>query len=84
MRADFRKTAEQVAAKFGCDVKCLHKCGEQHEGGCFEKCHCGQGTITIQETYVNTFGIVKREYEDVQNLSAAEVETVNEALARFA
>jgi hypothetical protein len=30
MRADFRKTAKQVAAKFGCDVKCLHQCGEQN------------------------------------------------------
>ena len=28
MRADFRKTAKQVAAKFGCDTKCLNTCGE--------------------------------------------------------
>lgn len=83
MRADFRKTAAQVAGKFGCDVKCLHKCGEQNDGNCFEKCHCGQGVITIKETFVNTYGIVKREYGDIQNLNAEEVETVNEAIQRF-
>jgi|TARA_B110000238_G_C15969142_1_gene370937 hypothetical protein len=83
MRADFRKTAAQVAAKFGCDVQCLNKCGEQNQGNCFEQCHCGKGVIKIQETYVNTFGIVKREYGDVQNLNSSEIETVNEAITRF-
>jgi hypothetical protein len=83
MRQDFRKTAKQVAAKFGCDVKCLHECGEQNQGNCFEKCHCGKGVIKIQETYVNTFGIVKREYGDVQNLSKSETRNVNEAIQRF-
>jgi len=83
MRQDFRRTAKQVAAKFGCDVKCLHECGEQNQGNCFEKCHCGKGVIKIQETYVNTFGIAKREYGDVQNLSKSEIRNVNEAIQRF-
>jgi len=83
MRADYRRTATQVAAKFGCDTACLHKCGEQNDGNCFERCHCGQGVIKIQETYVNTYGIVKAEYGDIQNLSSEEVETVNEAITRF-
>ena len=83
MKADFRATAEKVAAKFGCDVKCLNKCGEQNDGNCFERCHCGQGVITVKETFVNTYGILKREYGDIQNLSESEVETVNEAIQRF-
>lgn len=83
MRADFRKTATQVAAKFGCDVKCLHQCGEQNDGNCFQQCHCGQGTITVQETFVNTYGIIKREYGDVQNLSKNEVRNINDALTKF-
>ena len=43
----------------------------------------GQGVISIQETYVNTYGIVKREYGDVQNLSKNEIRNVNEAIQRF-
>jgi len=83
MRADYRLAAEKVAYDFGCDVKCLHSCGEQNDGNCFDKCHCGKGVITIQETYVNTYGIVKKAYGDIQNLSKNEVRTVNEAIARF-
>ncbi len=83
MQADFRKTAGEVAQKFGCDVACLNTCGEQNDGNCFEQCHCGKGVISIKETYVNTFGIVKREYGNVQNLSKDEIRNVNEAVARF-
>lgn len=83
MQEDFRKTAETVAAKFGCNVDCLHKCGEQNDGNCFERCECGKGVITIEETYVNTFGIVKREYGDIQNLNNSQIRAVNDAISKF-
>jgi hypothetical protein len=65
MQKDFWATADQVATTFGCNSTCLRECGEQNDGNCFSKCHCGQGTITIEETYINAFGIVKREYGDI-------------------
>ena len=83
MQRDFNETAEEVATEFGCDVACLKSCGQQNDGNCFEQCHCGQGTITIQETYINTFGIVKREYGDIQNLNNQQIRAVNDAISKF-
>lgn len=47
MKRDFDRTAERVATDFGCDTRCLQRCGQQDDCHCFERCSCGQGVVEV-------------------------------------
>jgi hypothetical protein len=47
MKRDFDRTADTVARDFGCDNRCLQRCGEQDDCHCFERCSCGQGVVEV-------------------------------------
>jgi hypothetical protein len=82
MLKDFEVAAEKAATTFGCDMKCIRFCIDEHpdDPHCYTTCSCGEGVIKITPQKINTLAIVKETYGDLNSLTDEDLETVNNLL----